>query len=82
MKNIWHLKEAKDNFSKVILQALDNGPQFITKRGLEVAVIISCEKYYEMKKNKIKVSQFFQNSPLANLKIERDQSPVREEFVV
>jgi antitoxin Phd len=37
----WQLQEAKNKFSRVVENAVNDGPQIITKRGVEVAIIIS-----------------------------------------
>lgn len=42
---IWQLQEAKARFSTVVDQAQTEGPQTITRRGLEAAVVLSAEEY-------------------------------------
>jgi prevent-host-death family protein len=41
----WHLQDAKNNFSKVVQRARDEGPQTVTLRGQRAAVILSAEDY-------------------------------------
>ncbi|MBW8004145.1 MAG: type II toxin-antitoxin system Phd/YefM family antitoxin, partial [Planctomycetes bacterium] len=45
MKNVWQLQEAKAKFSKVINEAIQHGPQIITKHGIETALLISINDY-------------------------------------
>lgn len=39
----WQLQQARDQLSKVVHAAMDEGPQTITLRGKEAAVVISAE---------------------------------------
>ena len=41
----WHLKDAKNNFSKVVQRARSEGPQTVTVRGERAAVVLSAEAY-------------------------------------
>jgi prevent-host-death family protein len=78
----WQLQDAKNKFSKVIDDAIHEGPQLITRRGAEVAIVLSYAEYQRMVAAKPPLSDFFQNSPLAGeeLDLSRDQSGLREEF--
>lgn len=44
----WQLQEAKQKFSELVNRALDEGPQTITRRGEEVAVLVSRAEYRRM----------------------------------
>jgi prevent-host-death family protein len=78
MSKSWQLQEAKNKFSQVVDEAQSKGPQTITRRGKEVAVVLSASEYYELTASKIKLSDFFSQSPLSELSLERDKSPLRE----
>jgi len=67
MKNTWQLQEAKAKFSKVIKEAIQHGPQVITKHGVETVLLISINDYKKINKKQSKISQFFRNSPLVNI---------------
>jgi prevent-host-death family protein len=41
----WHLQDAKNNFSKLVQRARDEGPQTVTLRGQRAAVVLSAEDY-------------------------------------
>ena len=71
----WQLHEAKNKFSKVVDDAMKGRPQVITRRGVQVAVVLSYDQFETMKKSKEKLSVFFKNSPLSELEIERDEFP-------
>jgi antitoxin Phd len=73
MKTVWALQDAKNQFSRVVEQALKEGPQTVTRHGRECVVILSVEA---LKKNKPKgsLSGFFQESPLCGIELEATRS--------
>lgn len=79
MSRLWQLQEAKSRLSEVIDEALREGPQVITRRGVETAVLLSYADYQKMLSSQSKLSDFFRQSPLvgAELDLSRDTSPVR-----
>lgn len=46
----WHLQDAKNNFSKVVQKAINEGPQTVTLRGKRAAVVVSAELYEKLAK--------------------------------
>ncbi|PDW02747.1 type II toxin-antitoxin system Phd/YefM family antitoxin [Candidatus Viridilinea mediisalina] len=84
MTHTWQLQEAKSKFSEVVEQAMTHGPQLITRRGVEVVIVVSYREYRALTLMQTKLSQFFRESPLAEqeLDLERDPSPVRGEFLL
>jgi len=76
MLRTWQLQEAKNKLSRVIEDAINRGPQIITRRGTEVAIVISMQEYREMTASKGKLSEFFRQSPLVgvDLDLSRDKS--------
>jgi antitoxin Phd len=76
----WQLQEAKNKFSEVVDEALKVGPQVITRRGVETAVVLSYADYRKMLLGRKSLSEFFQESPLAGLDLDlrRDNSFARE----
>ena len=81
MPGTWQLQEAKNKLSKVVDEAIRQGPQIITRHGVEVAIVLSYDDYRRMLASQEKLTDFFRNSPLAGtaLDVSRDISPVREE---
>lgn len=81
MIQTWQLQEAKNKFSRVVENAVSSGPQIITKRGVEVAIVISYAEYRKMIASRGSLSEFFGHSPLAGLAIDlaRDRSDARED---
>jgi len=80
MENEWQLQDAKNRFSEVINLTLTKGPQLITRRGEKTAVLLSYAEYEKLCKAQGKLSEFFQESPLAGVEINRDHSQPREGF--
>lgn len=80
MIQTWQLQEAKNKFSQVIENAVNSGPQIITKRGAEVAIVISYAEYQKMIASRGSLSSFFRDSPLvgADVDLARDKSHARE----
>ena len=79
MNRIWQLQEAKNKLSEVVDEAMQSGPQLITRRGVEAAVVISFADYRKMVAKQEKLTAFFRESPLvgADLDLVRDTSDWR-----
>ena len=82
MIQTWQLQEAKNKLSRVIDNAVNSGPQIITKRGVEVAIVISYAEYQRMIASRGTLSSFFRDSPLAGTDVDlsRDKSEAREDI--
>ena len=80
MKAVWQLQDAKNRLSRVVDEALEEGPQVITRRGVETAVVLSMEDYRKLVQPKTGLAQFFKNSPLSEvpLDLQRDKDLGRE----
>ena len=76
----WQLQEAKNRLSEVVDKALRQGPQMITRRGVETAVVLSLEEYRRLRKPDTDLVDFFQSSPLVgvDLDLERSRDTGRE----
>jgi antitoxin Phd len=82
MRRTWQLQEAKNKLSEVVQDALDHGPQIITRRGVDSVVVIAYSEYQKMQLNRGKLSEFFRTSPLAGeeLDLTRDTSALRDDI--
>lgn len=68
----WQLQEAKQRFSEIVRQAHDDGPQIVTRRGEEVAVVVSIEEYRRLSGSKPDFKDFLLSAPdLAALEMPR-----------
>ena len=81
MMHTWQIQEAKNRFSEVVAKALKSGPQLITRRGAQVAILISYAEYRRLIASQHKLSTFLRASPLAqvSLDLRRDPSQARPE---
>jgi prevent-host-death family protein len=81
MAQTWKLQEAKNKFNEVVEEALKHGPQVITKRGVETAIVLSYAEYRKLTLNQRKLSDFFRESPMAgvDLDLTRDTSGRRSD---
>jgi prevent-host-death family protein len=84
MARMWQLQEAKNKFSEVVDEAIKHGPQIITKRGIETAIVLSYTEYRKVMLNQKKLSDFFRESPLAEvgLDLKRDKSGLRTDIAL
>ena len=75
-QQVWQLQDAKNRFSRVVEQAIQQGPQIITRHGIEAVIVMSYQEYRRMLLSQNKLSDFFQESPLAGvaLDLRRDKS--------
>ncbi len=64
MSRVWQLQEAKNKFSEVVEEAITNGPQVITRRGVETAIVLSYGDYRSLLLKRKKLSTFFRESSL------------------
>lgn len=73
----WQLQEAKSRFSELVEETLTNGPQTVTRRGVEAVVVISLAEFKRMKHGGLK--SVLLNAPRGEpLEIERSTEPVRD----
>jgi prevent-host-death family protein len=84
MARVWQLQEAKNKLSQVVEEAISNGPQVITKRGVEAVIVLSYVEYRKMISLQKPLSVFFQESPLAQqtLDLSRDRSGIRPDIAL
>ena len=84
MKRVWQLQEAKNKFSEVVEEALSDGPQVITKRGVEAVIVLSYSEYRKLLASHKKLSEFFRQSPLvgSDLDLNRDRSAIRPDIAI
>jgi antitoxin Phd len=70
----WKLEDAKARFSEVVRMAATHGPQLVTVRGKEAAVILAPEEYRQLlpkPKDHQPLMQFFQGLGLSDDELDR-----------
>lgn len=77
---VWSLAEAKNQFSEVVRRAVDQGPQTISIRGEDKAVVISKSDYDDLRDpNRPKgFKDLLKCLDLEGVDLTRDQTPARE----
>ena len=80
MGRVWQLQEAKNKLSQVIDEAITRGPQIITRRGVETAIVLSYAEYRRVLARHEKLADFFRESPLVGIDLDltRDASAARQ----
>lgn len=53
MRRAWKLQDAKNSFSNLVNEAQKEGPQIVTKRGVETVKVLSMNDYRKLMKPKI-----------------------------
>ena len=76
----WQLQEAKQHFSELIRAVQTDGPQFVTKHGQQVAVVLDIVDYRRMTGAElVDFKDFLAAAPdLSGLEIDRSTTPVRQ----
>lgn len=77
----WKLEDAKSRFSEVVRLATTDGPQLVTVRGKEAAVILAPETYRQLlpeSNDQEPLFEFLQGLSLSEIDTERDYDPGRE----
>jgi antitoxin Phd len=72
----WQLQEAKNKFSEVVETSITKGPQIISRRGKDTAVLISLADYQRLSGKKKDLKKALMNSGFDKLDLEniRDRS--------
>ena len=50
MSRTWQVQDAKARFSELIETSLAEGPQIVTKRGVETAVLVAIDEWRRMER--------------------------------
>jgi antitoxin Phd len=77
----WKLEDAKARFSEVVRLATKNGPQLVTIRGKEAAVILSSSEYEQLlprPRGQQPLVRFLQGLGLASIPTERERDTGRD----
>jgi len=78
MDEHWQLQEAKQRFSELIRSVETDGPQFVTRHGEEVAVVINIAEYRRLRGVGGDFKDFLRSGPdFDQLEIERSPDAAR-----
>jgi len=73
----WQVQEAKQRFSELLRSVEADGPQFVTRHGEEVAVVVSIAEYRHLRNEGRDFKAFLQSAPDLDLEISRSSTPAR-----
>jgi prevent-host-death family protein len=61
---VWSVADAKARLSELLDHAISDGPQAITRRGREIAIVVSAEEWHRKSSRSGSLAEFFAASPL------------------
>lgn len=74
----WQVQEAKQRFSKLVREAMRDGPQVVTRNGQEVVIVVDADEYHRLKGDTLDFKEFLRSAPeLGTLSISRDAATAR-----
>ena len=59
----WQLQDAKARFSKLIDETLRKGPQVVTRRGVDTAVVISIDEWRRLNNSRPSLKEVLLSGP-------------------
>jgi prevent-host-death family protein len=76
----WSVADAKARLSELLDHVINHGPQAISRRGREIAVVVSIEEWHRKTARSGSLAEFFAASPLrdSGLDIVRVDAPRRD----
>ncbi|MFN0072230.1 MAG: type II toxin-antitoxin system prevent-host-death family antitoxin, partial [Chloroflexota bacterium] len=75
MQSRWKLQDAKNQFSEVVRQARQDGPQVISLRGDDVVVVLDVREYERLSHPRQEsLLDFFRASPLVGEDLDMSRS--------
>lgn len=76
----WSVADAKAHLSELLEHVINNGPQAITRRGKEIAVVVSIDEWHRKTNRSGSLAEFLAASPLRNsdLEVNRIDIPTRD----
>ncbi len=73
MAKSWQLQEAKNRLSEVVNEAVERGPQMITRNGVETVVVLSLADFKKLKRRDESLVDFLRGSPLKGADMDLDR---------
>jgi antitoxin Phd len=59
----WQLQDAKNRFSEVVDEAARSGPQIITRRGIDAAVVVSAADWAKLARRRSPLIEILRRAP-------------------
>lgn len=75
----WQLQEAKQRFSELIRNTLEEGPQIVTRHGEDVVVVVPADEYRSSHADRPDFGEFLLAAPdFGTLELERSGALPRD----
>jgi prevent-host-death family protein len=76
----WQLQQAKNQLSEVVEEALRTGPQIITRRGVDTAVVLAFDEWVRLARRRAPLVDLLRRAPRlkGGLDIERSKDAGRD----
>ena len=78
MATVWQLQDAKSRFSRVVEDALREGPQTVTRRGEPVVVVVSIETWRRLCATRGTLKTTLRSCPVEDLDLTREAEERRQ----
>ncbi len=69
----WKLEDAKNQFSRVVREALAGRPQRVTRGGRDAVVVVAAEEYARLTQPERGLIDFLDASPLAHVELDLER---------
>jgi prevent-host-death family protein len=73
----WSVADAKARLSELLDRAIGSGPQAITRRGREIAIVVSAEEWHKKSARSGSLAEFFAASPLRDSELVTERVHLR-----
>jgi len=74
----WQLQDAKQRLSELVRQAIEEGPQVVTRHGKGAVVVMSVAEFEKLSGGRPDFKAFLSKAPeIGRLRISRDRTPSR-----
>lgn len=74
MAKAWQLQDAKNRFSEVVDEALESGPQTVTRRGEPVVVVVAIDTWRRVSGEAPSLKDYLRAAPLEGLDLTREDA--------
>ena len=78
MSTAWQLQDAKNRFSEVVEEALQSGPQTVTRRGEPVVMVVAIDTWRRVSSPAPSLKAFLRSAPLDGIDLARDGGERRD----
>jgi prevent-host-death family protein len=63
MTTMWTVQDAKTRFSELVANAISEGPQYVTRKGVRTVVVVSVKEYERLTSNRPDFREFLLDIP-------------------